>query len=62
MNGDAFFGPGMAGQAAVAGNPHITLPLAKVGGLPVGSSLIGERWMDHKLAAIAYLLEQASAN
>ncbi|MEM1403155.1 MAG: amidase family protein [Pseudomonadota bacterium] len=62
INGDAFFGPGMAGQAAVAGNPHITLPLAAVGGLPVGISLVGERWMDHKLAAIAHLLEQESAD
>jgi amidase len=59
VNGDAFFGPGMAGQAAVAGNPHITLPLAKVAGLPVGISLVGERWQDHRLAAIARLLEKA---
>ncbi|WP_439101060.1 amidase family protein [Congregibacter sp.] len=59
VNGDSFFGPGMAGQAAVAGNPHITLPLGKVAHLPLGISLIGERWQDHKLAAIAALLEQA---
>ncbi|WP_439106079.1 amidase family protein [Congregibacter sp.] len=59
VNGDAFFGPGMAGQAAVAGNPHITLPLGKVEHLPLGISLVGERWQDHKLAAIAAHLESA---
>ncbi|EAQ95854.1 amidase family protein [Congregibacter litoralis] len=59
VNGDAFFGPGMAGQAAVAGNPHITLPLGQLANLPIGVSLIGERWQDHKLAAIAALLETA---
>ena len=61
INGDAFSGPGMAGQAAVAGNPHITLPLGEIAGLPLGISLIGERWRDQKLAAIAHLLEQAAA-
>ena len=60
INGDAFFGASMAGQAAVAGNPHITLPLGAVAGLPLGISLVGERWEDHKLAAIAHLLETAA--
>ncbi|MEL7043977.1 MAG: glutamyl-tRNA amidotransferase, partial [Pseudomonadota bacterium] len=53
VNGDASFGRSMAGPAAVAGNPHITLPLAEIEGLPHGISLIGERWKDHRLAAIA---------
>lgn len=57
VNGDAFFGPGMARDAAIAGNPHITLPLAQVEGLPVGISLLGERWADHRLAQIAFRLE-----
>jgi len=58
VNGDAFFGKGMAGPAAVAGNPHLTLPLATVADLPLGISLVGERWQDHRLAAIARLLVQ----
>jgi amidase len=58
VNGDALFGPGMAAQAAIAGNPHITLPLGAVAGLPLGISLVGERWLDHKLAQTAYRLEQ----
>ncbi|MEO0438765.1 MAG: hypothetical protein AAF098_17860, partial [Pseudomonadota bacterium] len=56
VNGDAFFGPSMAGPAAVAGNPHITLPLAEVDGLPLGISLIGQRQQDHRLAALAKLI------
>ena len=59
VNGDASFGPGMAGPPAVAGNPHITLPLARVADLPLGISLVGERWRDHRLASIAALLERA---
>lgn len=56
VNGDAFFGNSMAGPAAAAGNPHITLPLARVADLPLGISLIGERWQDHRLAALAQRL------
>ncbi|MEM6301717.1 MAG: amidase family protein, partial [Pseudomonadota bacterium] len=59
VNGDAFFGPSMAGPAAVAGNPHITLPLAEVDGLPLGISLIGQRLEDHRLAALAKLVSDA---
>jgi amidase len=59
INGDASFGSSMARQAAVAGNPHITLPLARIEGLPHGISLVGERWKDHELASIALMLEQA---
>ncbi|MEM9314733.1 MAG: amidase family protein [Pseudomonadota bacterium] len=61
VNGDASFGRSMAGPAAVAGNPHITLPLAEIEGLPHGISLIGERWKDHRLAAIARLVEREAA-
>ena len=61
VNGDASFGRSMAGPAAVAGNPHVTLPLAEIEGLPHGISLVGERWKDHRLAAIARLVESAAA-
>ena len=58
VNGDSWFGSGMASPAAIAGNPHITLPLAAIAGLPLGISLYGQRWADHKLAQIAWRLEQ----
>ena len=58
INGDAYYGRGMAGDAAIAGNPHISLPLAEIRGLPLGISLYGERWQDHRLARIAHRVEQ----
>jgi len=58
INGDSYFGSGMASAAAIAGNPHITLPLGEIRGLPLGISLYGKRWQDHRLAQIAYRLEQ----
>ncbi|MFK7829487.1 MAG: amidase family protein [Congregibacter sp.] len=58
VNGDASSGPGMARAAAIAGNPHITLPLGQIEGLPLGISLIGRRWEDHTLAAVALELER----
>lgn len=61
INGDAYFGSSMAAPPAVAGNPHITLPLGSVEDLPLGISLIGKRWRDHELAAIAHLLETAAS-
>ena len=59
VNGDTPLGKSMARQAAIAGNPHITLPLGDVEGLPLGISLVGERWEDDRLATIARLLEDA---
>lgn len=58
VNGDANFADGMARDAAIAGNPHVTLPLAQVQGLPLGISLWGQRWQDHRLAQLAHRLEQ----
>lgn len=57
VNGDAPQGPYMSRDAAIAGNPHVTLPLGQVEGLPLGISLVGERWQDHRLAQIAHRLE-----
>lgn len=54
INGDSFFGPGMAGYPAIGGHPHITIPSGKVAGMPVGISFIGKRFADHKLAEIVF--------
>jgi amidase len=45
--------------AAVAGYPHITVPMGFVRGLPVGLSFFGPAWSEPKLIAIAYAFEQA---
>jgi amidase len=40
--------------AGTTGGPQINLPLAEVGGLPIGLSLIGARGSDEMLIALAF--------
>ncbi len=52
---------GIVGFApAVAGYPHITVPMGQVHGLPVGLSFVAGPWSESKLIAYAYAFEQAS--
>jgi amidase len=44
--------------AAVAGYPHITLPMGKVDGMPVGLSFIGTAWSEARLLAFGHAFEQ----
>jgi amidase len=60
VNGDHFLGGGVSSAPAVAGYPHITVPMGLVRGLPVGLSLVGAAWSEPKLIACAYAFEQAS--
>ena len=46
--------------AAVAGYPHLTVPMGQVRGLPVGLSFIGAKWDDARILALGYAYEQAS--
>ena len=46
---------------AIAGYPHLTVPMGSVHGLPVGLSLIGPRWSEASLLAMAFAYEQRSA-
>ena len=45
--------------AAVAGYPHLTVPMGYVRGLPVGLSFFGSPWTEGRLIACAYAFEQA---
>jgi amidase len=60
VNGDHFLGGGASSAPAVAGYPHITVPMGLVRGLPVGLSLVGTAWSEPKLIAYACAFEQAS--
>ncbi len=60
VNGDQISGGGAGGLAAVAGYPHLTVPMGAVKGLPVGLSFIGTRWDDARILALGYAYEQAS--
>lgn len=58
INGDSFFGPGMAGYPAIGGHPHVTVPGGKIVGMPMGLSFVGQRHQDHRLAQIVYRFMQ----
>jgi amidase len=60
VNGDHYSG-GCSTPAAVAGYPHITVPLGHVFGLPVGISFFGAALSEPVLLKIAYAFEQATA-
>lgn len=45
---------------AVAGYPHLTVPMGYVGGLPVGISFAGRAWSEAKLLAIGAAFESTT--
>lgn len=58
--GDAFSGPSASQLPAVAGFPHLTVPMGLSAGLPVGLSFIGPKWHDHAVLKAGYAYEQLS--
>ena len=56
--GDPGGGASATTPAAVAGYPHVTVPMGQVGGLPVGLSLFGTAWSDARLLALALDVER----
>ncbi len=52
-NGDSSNGPSATTPAAVAGYPHVTVPMGQVRGLPVGLSFFGGAWQEVQLLALA---------
>jgi amidase len=46
--------------AAVAGYPHLTVPMGEVRTLPVGLSFIGTAWSDARILAYGFAFEQAA--
>ena len=61
VNGDQGGGSGAGDLAAVAGYPHLTVPMGDVRGLPVGLSFIGPAWSEARLLGLGYAYEQAAA-
>lgn len=59
VNGDSS-GASATSPPAVAGYPHVTVPMGQVSGLPVGLSFIGPAWSDVRLLHYAYAYEQAT--
>ncbi len=62
VHGDANSGAGSSLLPAVAGYPHLTVPMGVVHGLPVGLSFIGTRWDDARVLAAGNGFELATIN
>jgi len=60
VNGDNYPGGIGAGSlAAIAGYPHLTVPMGQVESLPVGLSIIGSAWDDHAVLKAGAAYERA---
>ena len=59
LNGDNYGGSSTT-LPAVAGYPHLTVPMGDVTGLPVGLSFIGPAWSEKLLLNLGYAYEQAT--
>ena len=59
VNGDQISGGGAGNLAAIAGYPHLTVPMGLIKGLPVGLSFIGPRWSDARILSFGFAFEQA---
>jgi amidase len=57
--GDSFSEGGAGSLAAVAGYPHLTVPMGLVKGLPIGLSFMGPKWSEQLLLNLGYAYEQA---
>jgi amidase len=60
VNGEYGTGPGYSGPAAMAGYPHLTVPMGHVHGLPVGLSFVGAPYTEALLLRLGYAYEQAT--
>jgi len=60
VNGDNYGGSiGFGSPAAIAGYPHLTVPMGAVERLPVGISFIGRKWADHEVLKMGAAYERA---
>jgi amidase len=62
---DLVDGDNIAGKstrlAAIAGYPHLTVPMGQVSGLPVGLSFIGPAWSEARLLALGAAYERVAS-
>ena len=59
VHGDQYPGGGGGWLAAIAGYPHLTVPMGQIKGLPVGLSFIGPKWSDARILGLGYVYEKA---
>ena len=59
VTGDHFLSVGAGSLAAIAGYPHLTVPMGAVEGMPVGLSFIGPKWGDKGVLDLGAAYERA---
>ena len=60
VNGDNYNGSiGFGSPAAIAGYPHLTVPMGAVEDLPIGLSIIGGKWQDWEVLQAGAAYEKA---
>ena len=59
VTGDHFLSVGAGSLAAIAGYPHLTVPMGSVEGMPVGLSFIGAQWDDKHMLDLGAAYERA---
>lgn len=60
INGDYDTGFSFSSPAAMAGYPHVTVPMGFIHGLPIGFSFCGTAYQEAALIEMAYAFEQAA--
>jgi amidase len=59
VTGDHFIDVGAGSLPAIAGYPHLSVPMGAVEGLPVGLSIIGAQWADRAVLEAGAAYERA---
>ncbi len=59
VTGDHFASVGAGSLAAIAGYPHLTVPMGQVEGMPIGLSFIGPQWGDKGMLDLGAAYERA---
>ena len=59
VTGDHYSAVGAGSLAAIAGYPHLTVPMGAVEGLPIGLSFIGPKWGDKAMLDLGAAYERA---
>ena len=60
VNGDYSTGVDFSSPAAMAGYPHLTVPMGQVRGLPVGLSFVASAYQERLVLGLGYAYEQAT--
>ena len=58
VHGDQYAGPSASALPAIAGYPHLTVPMGLVRGLPVGLSFVAARFAEATVLGAGYAYEQ----